>query len=270
MRARANGRMRARSSRTSNSRSPRCRSNLQRIVTMDAMRAALEVKDYAGAAKRARELDVIGVPAEIAPALRGAARPACRGARQRQGRARRLQVRGRLVRPQVGGRGQAARGRAAAEARRDHAGRRVARARDAGDDLARRLHRGQDAADAVADLCRERALSATRSTAARTATRLAAERGGLAPGAGPASALFTQIFLGPKGDELPPIDALGMFYEFRELTPIGRRGDELIRRLADRLAVDRPARPGRRAPAVPGRPAPRRRGARPGRRAPRP
>ena len=27
-----------------------------------------------------------------------------------------------------------------------------------------------------------------------------------------------------------------MFYEFRELTPIGRRGDELIRRLADRLA----------------------------------
>jgi len=30
-----------------------------------------------------------------------------------------------------------------------------------------------------------------------------------------------------------------MFYEFRELTPIGRRGDEMIRRLADRLvAVD--------------------------------
>jgi hypothetical protein len=42
-----------------------------------------------------------------------------------------------------------------------------------------------------------------------------------------------------KGDDLPPIDALGMFYEFRELTPIGRRGDEMIRRLADRLvAVD--------------------------------
>ena len=30
-----------------------------------------------------------------------------------------------------------------------------------------------------------------------------------------------------------------MFYEFRELTPIGRRGDEMIRRLADRLvAID--------------------------------
>jgi hypothetical protein len=54
-----------------------------------------------------------------------------------------------------------------------------------------------------------------------------------------ASALFSQIYLSPKGDDLPPVDALGMFYEFRELTPIGRRGDEMIRRLADRLvAVD--------------------------------
>jgi hypothetical protein len=54
-----------------------------------------------------------------------------------------------------------------------------------------------------------------------------------------ASALFAQLFLGPKGDDLPPIDALGMFYEYRDLTPIGRRGDEMIRRLADRLvAVD--------------------------------
>jgi hypothetical protein len=38
---------------------------------------------------------------------------------------------------------------------------------------------------------------------------------------------------------MPPIDALAMFYEHRELTPIGRKGDEMIRRLADRLvAVD--------------------------------
>ena len=34
---------------------------------------------------------------------------------------------------------------------------------------------------------------------------------------------------------MPPIEALGLFYDFRELTPIGRRGDEMIRRLADRL-----------------------------------
>jgi len=54
-----------------------------------------------------------------------------------------------------------------------------------------------------------------------------------------ASDLFSDIFLSAKGDELPPIEALGLFYEYRELTPIGRRGDEMIRRLSDRLvAVD--------------------------------
>ena len=32
---------------------------------------------------------------------------------------------------------------------------------------------------------------------------------------------------------------MSLFYDFRELTPAGRRGDEMIRRLADRLvAVD--------------------------------
>ncbi len=53
------------------------------------------------------------------------------------------------------------------------------------------------------------------------------------------SALFDQLYNSPKGDDLPPVEALAMFYEYRDLTPIGRRGDELIRHLADRLvAVD--------------------------------
>ena len=50
-----------------------------------------------------------------------------------------------------------------------------------------------------------------------------------------AAATFDALFLGDKGDKLPAIDALALFYDFRELTPIGRRGDEMIRRLADRL-----------------------------------
>jgi tetratricopeptide (TPR) repeat protein len=50
-----------------------------------------------------------------------------------------------------------------------------------------------------------------------------------------AAETFDSLFLAGKGDGLPPIDALGLFYDFRELTPIGRRGDEMIRRLADRL-----------------------------------
>ena len=50
-----------------------------------------------------------------------------------------------------------------------------------------------------------------------------------------ATATFETLFLGGKGDALPPVEALGLFYDYRELTPIGRRGDEMIRKLADRL-----------------------------------
>jgi hypothetical protein len=76
-------------------------------------------------------------------------------------------------------------------------------------------------------------------TAARTATKLDPNSELARQGQDMSAALFAQIFLGSKGDDLPPVDALGLFYDFRELTPIGRRGDEMIRRLADRLvAVD--------------------------------
>ncbi|HUL88547.1 MAG TPA: tetratricopeptide repeat protein [Pseudolabrys sp.] len=50
-----------------------------------------------------------------------------------------------------------------------------------------------------------------------------------------AAITFENLFLGGKGDALAPVEALGLFYDFRELTPIGRRGDEMIRRLSDRL-----------------------------------
>jgi tetratricopeptide (TPR) repeat protein len=50
-----------------------------------------------------------------------------------------------------------------------------------------------------------------------------------------AAATFDSLFLEGKGDTLPPVEALGLFYDYRELTPIGRRGDEMIRKLADRL-----------------------------------
>src|SRR6266850_292888 len=42
---------------------------LQRIVTTDAMRASLEVKDYAGASRRRSELEVIGIPNEMKPEI---------------------------------------------------------------------------------------------------------------------------------------------------------------------------------------------------------
>jgi tetratricopeptide (TPR) repeat protein len=54
-----------------------------------------------------------------------------------------------------------------------------------------------------------------------------------------AATTFDSLFMSSEGDAMPAIEALGLFYDYRELTPIGRRGDEMIRRLADRLvAVD--------------------------------
>jgi hypothetical protein len=50
-----------------------------------------------------------------------------------------------------------------------------------------------------------------------------------------AAGTFEQLFLGGKAEALPAVDALALFYDFRELTPIGRRGDRIIRYLADRL-----------------------------------
>lgn len=49
------------------------------------------------------------------------------------------------------------------------------------------------------------------------------------------AAVFEDLFLSDKADALPAIDALALYYDFSKLTPIGRRGDELIRRLSDRL-----------------------------------
>jgi tetratricopeptide (TPR) repeat protein len=50
-------------------------------------------------------------------------------------------------------------------------------------------------------------------------------------------AAFSDLFLGGKTDSMPPIQALALFYDFIELTPIGREGDEMIRRLTGRLVT---------------------------------
>jgi hypothetical protein len=73
--------------------------------------------------------------------------------------------------------------------------------------------------------------------AARTATRLQPNSELSRQAQDLAAALFVQLYLSPKGEDMKPVDALSMFYEYRELTPIGRRGDEMIRRLAERLAA---------------------------------
>jgi hypothetical protein len=208
--------------------------DLQCVVTMDAMRASLEVKDYAGAAKRRAELEVIGVPADMQPAV--------------------ALLRGRLAEA-LGHELDALDDykiavasddrKSAAEAELLEIQLKQKRNEIKQADVLRELEtlsmiwRG-DAVEVktlqkLALIYNETARYAESLLAARNATRLEPNSAASRAAQDQAQALFSQIFLSEKGDNLPPIDALGMFYEFRELTPIGRRGDELIRRLVDRL-----------------------------------
>lgn len=47
--------------------------------------------------------------------------------------------------------------------------------------------------------------------------------------------VFKALFLQNKVTDMRPIEALSLFYDYKELTPIGRTGDDMIRMLADRL-----------------------------------
>ncbi len=49
------------------------------------------------------------------------------------------------------------------------------------------------------------------------------------------SQAFRSLFLDGRADALQPIQALAIFYDFRELTPVGADGDEMVRRLSRRL-----------------------------------
>jgi tetratricopeptide (TPR) repeat protein len=46
---------------------------------------------------------------------------------------------------------------------------------------------------------------------------------------------FAELFTSGEAEALPRIEALSLFYDFKEFLPIGRRGDEITRLLADRL-----------------------------------
>lgn len=46
---------------------------------------------------------------------------------------------------------------------------------------------------------------------------------------------FNYLFIEDGAKKLPPLQALATFYEFKELTPLGERGDQMIQSLANRL-----------------------------------
>jgi tetratricopeptide (TPR) repeat protein len=211
---------------------------LQRILLSEAMRCSLEVKDYSGAAKRSSDLDVVGLPSELQAAI--------------------AVLRGRLAealghdkdaldqyKVAIGSSDRAA----AAEAKLLEIVLRQKRDEINPAGTLRELEtlsvmwRGDTvevrALQMMARIYAETGRYGESFAAVRTATRLQPNSELSRQGQDAAAALFAQLFLSPKGDDLPAVDALGIFYEYRELTPIGRRGDEMIRRLADRLvAVD--------------------------------
>ncbi len=48
---------------------------------------------------------------------------------------------------------------------------------------------------------------------------------------------FRKLYLDGEAERLDPIQALALFYEFKDLTPIGQDGDRMIRKLARRLVA---------------------------------
>jgi tetratricopeptide (TPR) repeat protein len=49
------------------------------------------------------------------------------------------------------------------------------------------------------------------------------------------STLFERLFLDGEADQLEPIQALALFYEFSDITPVGPNGDRIVRLLSGRL-----------------------------------
>jgi tetratricopeptide (TPR) repeat protein len=211
---------------------------LQRAVLSEAMHASIEVKDYSGAASRSNDLDVIGIPPDLKPQI--------------------AVLRGRLAEA-LGREKDAMAGYKAAAKSADRAAAMEARLLDIAlrqkreditqEDALRDLEtlsvtwRGDGlevkALSMMARIYSDTGRYGESLSAARTATKLQPNSDISRAAQDDAAALFAQLFLSTKGDDMPPVDALALFYEYSELTPIGRRGDEMIRRLADRLvAVD--------------------------------
>jgi tetratricopeptide (TPR) repeat protein len=48
-------------------------------------------------------------------------------------------------------------------------------------------------------------------------------------------AIFFDLYANDAASDLPPLEALALFSDYRELTPLGAEGDQMIRKLSDRL-----------------------------------
>ncbi|MDQ8732622.1 tetratricopeptide repeat protein [Bradyrhizobium sp. LHD-71] len=211
---------------------------LQRVAIVDALRASLEVRDYAGVSSRFNELDIVGVAPDqqgYLALLRG--RMAQALGREKDAL---TEYRKAIASPDR---------ISASEAKLYEVELALKRGEMTNEQALADLEtlavtwRG-DAVEIktlqlLARLYEKEGRFRDALMAARTATSLQPDADVTRQMQDDASALFAQLFISERSDIMAPVQALALFYEFRELTPIGRRGDEMIRRLADRLvAVD--------------------------------
>jgi Tfp pilus assembly protein PilF len=207
---------------------------LQRLAMKEALRAAIEVQDYTGAARFLNEFETAGVPDDLKPSIDV--------------------LRGRLAEG-LGRKDDALKEYRAAVASKDRRAGAQARLREielesSSGDMARK-----DVIAALETLTTVWRGDETETEGLRLLAHLYTLEGRYRDAfhvmktallAHPnsditrriqdeAAVTFDNLFLDGKGDALPPVEALGLFYDYRELTPIGRRGDEMIRKLADRL-----------------------------------
>ncbi|MCZ7658332.1 MAG: tetratricopeptide repeat protein [Xanthobacteraceae bacterium] len=217
---------------------PTLPAELQRLAYKDAMRAAIEVRDFGEAVKLLQELETVGVTRELQPVF--------------------SVLKGRIAE----GLGRAADADAAYKAAADSWDRSAAaqgRLRSIVLRHALGEIKGEEAITGLEAITTTWRGDETEVEALQLLARLYTEEGRYrdafhvmrtALAAHPnsemtrrihdeAAATFDSLFLAGKGDTMPAIDALTLFYDYKELTPVGRRGDEMIRRLAERLvAVD--------------------------------
>jgi tetratricopeptide (TPR) repeat protein len=207
---------------------------LQRMAISQALRSAIEVRDFLGATRMVNELETIGVPPELEPSV------AVLTGRLNEG---------------VGRNEDALTSYRAAAASNDRRSAAQGRLREilllfgSGDmprqDVIHQLEtittvwRGDETEveglKLLAHLYTEDGRYREAFHTMRTAMRAHPNSDLTRKIQDEAASTFDTLFLAGKGDSLPPIEALGLFYDFRELTPVGSRGDEMIRRLADRL-----------------------------------
>jgi hypothetical protein len=209
---------------------------LQRVVLRDAVRASLEVRDFAGAASQLDALETIGVPGDVQPDVAVLTGQLAEGLGRTQ-----EALSSYRVAAESPNRPAAAAGKLREVLLRYQLGELQTPEVTTELETLTTLWRGDDteleALQVLARLYTEQARYRDAFYVMRTAMQAHPNEEMTRRIQDEAASTFDQLFLAGKADAMPTIDALSLFYDFRELTPIGRRGDEMIRRLADRLVT---------------------------------